>query len=162
MFLVHVVAFSVNDWSNWLFELLESVSCAIRASPLPSFLVVVLCAPNDLCQHHWTTMSFELLLDIIFSCIFHAFSPEASLDEYHPLADWAVGDSAGGNALVSFKKEEKTEAYWMSVNSRFVSISRTFLRHCIILVSYLWKLYKQFNGGESSPSIMCTNTTLMF
>lgn len=138
MFLVHVAAFSVNDWSDRLFELSDSVSCAIRAPPLlPS------CSrPNDLCPYRWTTF----LLDFIFSSTFHTFPPGASRIEGRPLA--------GGNASKSWngRKQKPTDHHWIPGVVLFQDIPL----HCVILVVQSGLM------SESSPSIMCTNATLIF
>lgn len=53
-------------------------------------------------------------------------------------------------------KREKTEADWSSLNSRCCAFPghSSSLRHSCCT--------KRFNVGESSPSIMCTNATLIF
>lgn len=134
MFLVHVAAFSVNDWSDRLFELSDSVSCAIRASPLlPS------CSrPNDLCPYRWTTF----LLDFIFSSAFHTFPPGASRLEGRPLT--------GGNASKSWngRKQKPTDHHWIPGVVLFQDIPL----HCVILVVQSGLM------SERAPRLLCALT----
>lgn len=144
MFLVHVAAFSVNDWSDRLFELSESVSCAIRASPL-----LLSCSrPNHLCPYR-TTMSFDFQLRI-------SHISSRSLTNRGPSCRWRASRRFSWRECFNIMKREKTEADWSSLNSRcfaFPGHSSSLLHSCCT---------KQFNVGESSPSIMCTNATLIF
>lgn len=146
MFLVHVAAFSVNDWSDRLFELSESVSCAIRASPL-----LLSCSrPNHLCPYRWTTVSFDFLLDFIFSCAFHTFPPGASWMEGRPLAGGLVGVSAGGNASKSWngRKHKPTDHHWIPGVLLFQDIPL----HCVILVVQSGLM------SERAPRLLCALT----
>lgn len=142
MFLVHVAAFSVNDWSDRLFELSESVSCAIRASPL-----LLSCSrPNHLCPYR-TTMSFDFLLDIIFISTFHTFPPGASRIEGRPVAGGLVGVSAGGNASISWngRKQKPTDHHWIPGVLHFQDIPL----HCFILV------VQSSSMSERAPRLLC-------
>lgn len=172
---VHVAAFFVDDWRSWPLrgktELLESVSCAIKASFLPLSGGLPLC-PKQSVPTSPTTMSFiktsaegrfQLRVSHISTWSLPVLQPPSSYW-------WPKGNSPGGNALFYHGKAENnswlSEHHWPPVVFlRYQDIPSSLL--CIIFCWSVCESYSQFNVnrgqvGESSLSIMCTNTALMF
>lgn len=159
--------------ATWLFEMLESVSCAIRASPLlrPQWSSSVLPMTwTDPTNNH-AIWSYGQICWISFAaaCFTHFHQePPSATTVLSPVAT----EQLHWRKCTVIIESEKTEADWLNIIEFQVCFA--FPGHSFTIVhrscwSHLWQLqsYNQFNVncgqvGESSPSFMCTKATLIF
>lgn len=132
---VHVAAFFVDDWRSWPLrgktELLESVSCAIKASFLPLSGGLPLC-PSLYQPHQQPCHLLKRLPEVVFSCAFHTFPHGASQCYSHHHLTGGQRATHLEEMLCFIMEKQKTTADCLNIIELQVCfcLTRTFRLHC--------------------------------